>query len=136
MPQSLSMHWLEIVVTAVCGLNVALVTYLIKKSSDQSEHFKDSLEKISASIPTQLDKAILKFDTLCKERQLACSGQQGNKVDNMCTRLNTYAFNSDKRWNELTRRREDAWTMHKEEMSRIWSAIHNHSHTEEGKVIR
>ena len=136
MPQSLSMHWLEIVVTLVCGLNVALVMYLIRKSGEQGKDFTDSLEKISNSIPIQLDKAIERFDELCKERQSSCSSRQDVQVSSMCSKLTQYASANDAQWIELARRREQVWENHKIEMSKIWDAIHDHSHTEKGKVIR
>lgn len=116
-------HWLEVIVTSISALNVLLIGYLIKKSSD-----------VEKGIPNMLDDAIAKFDVLCKERQASCSEIQGVKANHMCKKLEQYATNNDKLWEKLTIRREQVWKKHEEQMDQIWQAIRGHSHGVNGIV--
>lgn len=120
-------HW-YIVATIASGLNISLIIYLIKRASDQGKEFRTSIESISIDVSLKVDKAIDKFDRLCLERQASCAGKQDVKTTSMCQKLSSYAAHNDRQWEELTRRREQAWKRHEEQMEKIWETIRTHSH--------
>lgn len=129
----------ELAIAGISGINILLVMYLIRSSNKRQEDFQESLKgiqtgfnkslsEIKNSIPEQLDKAINRFDKLCTERQAACSAHQQLRAESVCSKLNQYAIQNDKLWNDLAKRREIAWANHEREMEKIWETIRHHSH--------
>lgn len=121
-------HW-YIVASLASAINVALIIYLIKRASDQNKESNSAIKELSKSFAQDIDKAFVKFDKLCLERQASCSLRQDVKTSSMCQKLNQYAVQNDKMWEKLAERREIAWARHEEQMEKIWEAIRIHSHS-------